>query len=89
MSTATANLTEERLTPEEAAQFLRTTVEALKTRRSRGKGPPYVKDGERVLYLRADLEEHVRKGRVDPEAEQETPAIVADERDRKTRKQPA
>ena len=38
------------LTPEEAADLLRTTKAALAVRRCRDSGPPYVKEGSRVLY---------------------------------------
>lgn len=38
------------LTPAEAADLLRTTKAALAVRRSRDAGPPYIKEGNRVLY---------------------------------------
>ena len=38
------------LTPKEAADLLRTTKAALAVRRSRDSGPPYIKEGNRVLY---------------------------------------
>ena len=38
------------LTPAEAADLLRTTPAALAVRRCRDSGPPYVKEGNRILY---------------------------------------
>ena len=38
------------LTPKEAADLLRTTKAALAGRRCRDSGPPYIKEGNRILY---------------------------------------
>lgn len=43
------------LTTKEAAEGLRLRPHALENMRSQGTGPPYLKLGGRVFYLRADL----------------------------------
>ncbi|MFZ5451385.1 MAG: helix-turn-helix domain-containing protein [Thermodesulfobacteriota bacterium] len=52
-----------------AAKFLGLAVQSLRNRRSRRLGPPYVKIGGRVLYLLADLQDFLKKHRIDPERE--------------------
>lgn len=37
-------------TPQEVAEYRRTTVAALAQERYRGEGPPYIKAGRRILY---------------------------------------
>lgn len=46
-------------TPDEAAQFLRTTRAQLSQDRYQGRGPRYVKLGRRVLYRWEDLRAYV------------------------------
>lgn len=43
------------ITADEAAEIMRITPQNLATRRSRGTSPPYIKDGGRVMYRRADV----------------------------------
>jgi hypothetical protein len=45
---------DEPLTPKEAAEYLKTTVPALATRRCKERGPAYIKDGKYVRYTRRD-----------------------------------
>lgn len=42
-----------------AAVYCGYTEGTLRVRRSRGEGPPFVKDGSKVLYLVTDLEEYL------------------------------
>jgi hypothetical protein len=45
------------LTPKEAAAYLHTTENSLRTLRSMGKGPPFHKpDGWHALYRRSELD---------------------------------
>lgn len=53
----------ELVTPAIAAGILHTTVASLSQRRARRDGPPYVKDGRRVLYPLRDLEDYLNRGR--------------------------
>ncbi|MEE2058262.1 helix-turn-helix domain-containing protein [Rhodococcus artemisiae] len=46
-------------TPEEAAEYLRSTAVKLANDRYRGIGPKFVKHGRRVLYRWSDLEDYV------------------------------
>lgn len=67
------------LTSEEAAEYLRTTPQALAQKRARGKGPrAYQPDGSgsRVLYRLADLEEWVESGALERENNEEAAAAV-------------
>lgn len=45
------------LSTDDAAVYLSTTPGTLKVLRHRGEGPPYRKNGSRVLYVVADLDE--------------------------------
>ncbi|MEG6503340.1 MULTISPECIES: helix-turn-helix domain-containing protein [unclassified Desulfovibrio] len=45
----------EYLTEREAALLFSLSAATLKTQRSRGVGPPYIKAGGKILYQRADL----------------------------------
>jgi excisionase family DNA binding protein len=45
------------LTPQEAAEFLRSTDRTLERWRHTGGGPAFTKVGRRVVYRLADLEE--------------------------------
>jgi hypothetical protein len=74
------------LTPEDAAQYLRIAVATLASSRltpPRCDGPPYVRYGRAIRYLRADLDAWLAARRVVP-AEmdvvtgRETPALPAD-----------
>lgn len=45
------------LTPKEAAAYLHTTENSLRTLRSMGKGPPFHKpDGWHAVYMRSELD---------------------------------
>lgn len=51
----------------EAARYLGLSVRTLqgwRSKRARGKGPVYSKRGRRVFYLKEDLVEWIRSGRV-------------------------
>lgn len=43
------------LTPAELAQLMRTTTNSLAQERYLGRGVPFIKNGRRVLYARADV----------------------------------
>lgn len=43
------------LTPSELAKFMRTTTNSLAQERYLGRGVPFIKNGRRVLYARADV----------------------------------
>jgi hypothetical protein len=51
---------DELIDPREAAEILDTTEATLATRRCRGGGPPFVKDGNRCKYTRRWCLEHAR-----------------------------
>lgn len=51
----------EYLTEKEAALLFSLSAATLKTQRSRGSGPEYIKMGARVLYSRKDIESHFDK----------------------------
>lgn len=53
------------LTPEELADELGMTVEALAQWRYRGQGPVFVKEGRFVRYLRSDVERWLIESRHD------------------------
>ena len=50
----------------EAADYLRLSERTLQGWRTKGKGPVFAKQGRRVVYLREDLLQWVRSGRVLP-----------------------
>ncbi|WP_051271569.1 helix-turn-helix transcriptional regulator [Fundidesulfovibrio putealis] len=52
------------LTEEEAAKLFSLSAATLKTKRCRGGGPSYIKDGGRVLYSRKGLEAYLEARRV-------------------------
>lgn len=58
----------ENLTTREAASVRRVTVNHLANERSRGCGPPYIKDGGRILYPADKLREYLNSRLVDPAA---------------------
>ena len=45
-----------RLTAQDAAAYLGLSYKTLALQRSQGSGPPFVKLGKAVFYLKADLE---------------------------------
>jgi hypothetical protein len=53
----------------EAAVILRQSHHTLNSKRSRGEGPPFVKSGGRVFYLRSDLEAYILARRYNSTAE--------------------
>lgn len=52
------------LTEEEAAKLFSLSAATLKTKRCRGGGPSYIKDGGRVLYPRKGLQAYLDARRV-------------------------
>lgn len=58
--------THELLTPDEVAQWRRTSVRFLVQERYRGTGPRFVKSGRRVLYRRSDVEEWLSGQTIEP-----------------------
>ena len=56
-------------TPQEVADYMRTTVEALSQDRYLGQGIPYVKHGRRVLYRWADVHAYIESNHVSPNAD--------------------
>ena len=57
------------MTTAEAARRAGLTPTAMRVRRLRGKGPPFVKDGTYVRYPVVDFNAWMGRRRVDPEAE--------------------
>jgi hypothetical protein len=58
----------ELLKPAEAAMLLRTTTNMLQQDRYLGRGAPYIKIGNRVLYARSDLLTYLAANRSVPAA---------------------
>lgn len=56
------------LTPKEVGEMRRRSEAALAQERKRGNGPPYVKDGQRVLYPADELEAWLADNLVGPAA---------------------
>jgi hypothetical protein len=56
----------EMLTPAEVAARRRRTVQALAMERSRGGGPPYVRDQRRIYYPKEEFEAWMERNRVEP-----------------------
>jgi hypothetical protein len=54
------------MTPEELAPVLRTTPDSLAQDRYRGVGVPYVKHGNRIRYLLADVAQYLLDNHVTP-----------------------
>ncbi|MBW1954033.1 MAG: helix-turn-helix domain-containing protein [Deltaproteobacteria bacterium] len=54
----------------EAAKFLGLKPQTLRNLRCYRKGPPYLKLGRAVRYLRADLEAYLARHRVVPEGQE-------------------
>lgn len=52
------------VTEEEAARIIGTTPSSLRSRRCRKKGPPYIKDGARVMYDVSEIEKYMDSLRV-------------------------
>jgi hypothetical protein len=52
--------------PRDVAQFRCTTENALAQERWRGTGPPFVRDGRRVLYKASDLADYIAARTVTP-----------------------
>lgn len=55
-------------TPEEVAEFTRTSQSSLAQDRYLGRGIPYIKHGRRVLYRWADVEKYIADNTVNPGA---------------------
>ena len=58
----------EYLTEKEAALLFSLSAATLKTQRSRGVGPPYMKDSHRILYSQRELAEYLRQKIFSPQA---------------------
>ena len=52
------------LTEDEAARLFSLSAATLKTKRCRGGGPSYIKDGGRILYSRKALQAYLEAKRV-------------------------
>ena len=52
------------LTEDEAAKLFSLSAATLKTKRCRGGGPSYIKDGGRILYSRKSLQAYLEARRV-------------------------
>jgi hypothetical protein len=52
------------LTEDEAAKLFSLSAATLKTKRCRGGGPSYIKDGGRILYSRKSLQAYLEDRRV-------------------------
>lgn len=51
----------EYLTEKEAALLFSLSAATLKTQRSRGSGPPYIKDSHRILYSQKELSSYLQQ----------------------------
>ena len=60
------------LNDSEAAELLGCTAQSLQVRRSRGSGPPYIKDGKSVRYVVGDLLDWRASRRVNPKSRKES-----------------
>lgn len=61
-------MTDEILTPEQAAKLLSYSVHTLEDMRSKGKGPIFSRpENGKVFYLKSDLLEWVKSGRKENE----------------------
>jgi hypothetical protein len=69
---ATSSTFPDLLTAAETAQRRRRTTQALAMERRRGAGPPYIRDGSRILYPRDELEQWLKDHRVDPALQHST-----------------
>ena len=58
-----AEALEQTLTTEDAARILRCSPATLATKRCRGGGPKFVKNGTRVVYLPSDIREYLAENR--------------------------
>jgi len=47
------------LTPKECAEYRRCSERNQDRERAEGRGPPYVRDGRRILYPRADVDRYL------------------------------
>ena len=56
------------LTAKEVARLRRKTESALSKERERGEGPPWVRDGARVLYPEKELERYLTERTVTGQA---------------------
>lgn len=62
---------EERLSRQEAADYLGVTSRTLNNWEKDGKGPKFYRlSSQRIWYLRADLQEFLESALVEPEADQ-------------------
>lgn len=52
------------LSEREAASILGTTAASLRSKRSRGKGPVYCKDGGRIVYDRREIDAYLKARKV-------------------------
>lgn len=52
------------LTPPELAILRRTTTSTLAQERYLGRGVPFIRDGRRILYARADVLSYLERNRV-------------------------
>lgn len=52
--------------PEEVAQLRNITVQTLANERARGKGPPFTKLGQKVMYPRDGLRKYIAENTVTP-----------------------
>jgi hypothetical protein len=53
-------------TTTETADLRRRTPQALANERARGEGPPYIRDGNKILYPADELDRWLIAHRVDP-----------------------
>lgn len=58
---------DEYLTTEEVAAIRRRQPDSVRQERIRGQGPPYVRDGRRILYPRSALEQWMAARLITPE----------------------
>lgn len=59
---------DELLTPEQVAEYRKTSVAVLAQERHHGRGPRYVRDGRRIRYRASDLAAYLEAQLQDPGA---------------------
>jgi excisionase family DNA binding protein len=52
------------MTPKEAGEYLKISVNTLAAWRSKKRGPQFIKTGRTVKYSRADLDSYLKKNTV-------------------------
>ena len=70
------------LTTAEVAELLNYTPDTVRRWRREGRGPAYIKDGEEIRYLPADIKAWISERRCDPNDTMATPTSKTPARNR-------